>query len=169
MANRHRPKGVLSAIVAASIALAFLRWRPFRVEVEGGSMAPELEQGDWLLAVRTGSIPRGAIVVVEHPERPGFELVKRLTGVPGDTLGALVLGDDQYWVTGDRHEASTDSRWFGPVGRAAIKGAVALRYWPPSRMGLMRSASPGAATGRGRRAGSGARAAIGRSGPRRSP
>lgn len=137
MANRHRPKGVLPGLVAASIALAWFRWRPFRVAVEGGSMAPELEPDDWLVAVRTGSIPRGSIVVVEHPERLGFELVKRLTGVPGDTLGALVLGDDQYWIVGDRPEASTDSRWFGPVGRTAIKGVVVLRYWPPPRVGFM--------------------------------
>lgn len=136
MASRHRPKGVVPAVAAASIALVWLRWRPFRVEVEGESMAPVLQPGDWLIAVRAGSIPLGSIVVVEHPERPGFELVKRLRGVPGDTLGALVLGDDQYWVIGDRPEASTDSRWFGPVGRAAIKGVVVLRYWPPTRIGV---------------------------------
>jgi nickel-type superoxide dismutase maturation protease len=138
MANRRRPKGSLPAVAAAAIALAWLRWRPFRVAVEGGSMAPALEPGDWLVAVRPGGLRRGEIVVVEHPERQGFEMVKRLSGIPGDTLGALALGDDHYWVTGDRPEASTDSRWFGPVGRAAIRGVVVLRCWPPGRVGLVR-------------------------------
>jgi nickel-type superoxide dismutase maturation protease len=138
MANRHRRRSVLRFLAAAWIAVAWLRWRPFRVAVEGQSMAPALEPGDWVVAVRTGSIPPRSIVVVEHPDRPGFEMVKRLTGVPGDTLGALVLEDDQYWVIGDRPEASTDSRWFGPVGGAAIRGTVVFRYWPLERIGPVR-------------------------------
>ena len=74
------------ATLFAGIAAAygFQRWRPFRVEVAGTSMRPTLEPGDWALAIRVRSVRRGDIVVVEHPERPGFELVKRVVHVAGD-------------------------------------------------------------------------------------
>ncbi len=110
-------------------------------------MSPVLEPGDWLVAFRTGrpnnsAISRavqvrpthGRMVVVEHPERSGFELVKRIVGVPGDRIGALLLEDGRYWVAGTRPEESADSRWFGPVGAERIRGIVVLRYWPPRRI-----------------------------------
>ncbi|HEX9312065.1 MAG TPA: S26 family signal peptidase [Actinomycetota bacterium] len=120
-------------------AAAWAAWRPFRVAVEGTSMAPELEPGDLLVATRTGLLRPGDLVVVEHPERPGFELVKRLTALPGEYVGALALGPDQYWVTGDRRGSSADSTWFGPVGARHIRGVVRLRYWPPRRLAWLRT------------------------------
>jgi hypothetical protein len=136
---RKRSKRWLVVVVAAGVWW----WRPFRVAVEGTSMSPALEPGDWLLAVRPGRLRRGAIVVVEHPERSGFELVKRLRGLPGDRLGALELGPTECWVTGDRPIESTDSRWFGPVDVDRIAGVVVLRYRPLSRLAWLGGASPG--------------------------
>jgi len=96
-------------------------------------MEPGLQVGDYLLGVRPGRIGRGALVVLEHPLRPGFELVKRVKALPGERVGPVMLGPEEYWVVGDRQDASTDSRAFGPVNRSAILGVVRLRYWPPSR------------------------------------
>jgi signal peptidase I len=128
-------------VVAMFVCLsAWRRWRPFVVAVEGTSMAPVLEPGDRVLAVRPRRIRRGSLVILEHPDRRGFEMVKRLTGVPGDLVGALRLGPDQHWVVGERAEASTDSRWFGPVSRSAILGAAVARYWPVSRAAFARRA-----------------------------
>jgi signal peptidase I len=98
-------------------------------------MAPTLHPGDFLVAVRARSIPRGALGVVEHPGRPGYEMVKRLAGVPGDAIDGVTLGADQFWIVGDDPEASSDSRAFGAIPREAIRGLVVFRYWPPSRMG----------------------------------
>jgi signal peptidase I len=127
----------LVAAVAVGVAFAFaaLRWRPFRVEVRGRSMLPALEPGDWALAVNT-PVRAGDVVVVEHPERPGFELVKRVVAVPGDVIGdGRVLGADEYWVEGDAGGSSSDSRAFGPVGRAGLKGTVVYVWWPSGRRG----------------------------------
>jgi len=44
----------------------------------------------------------------------------------------LTLGPGQYLVLGDRREASTDGRSFGPVRLDDIAGVVRLAYWPPS-------------------------------------
>jgi nickel-type superoxide dismutase maturation protease len=124
--------------VAAGVAWACLRWKPGRVEIEGGSMAPTLAPGDWALVVTPSRLARGDVVVVEHPGRPGYEMVKRLTAVPGDRVGERTLADDEYWVEGDLPSASTDSRSFGTVRRDALKAKVLLVYWPADRRHLVR-------------------------------
>jgi nickel-type superoxide dismutase maturation protease len=132
------------AVAGAALALSWWRFRPFRAAVVGESMSPTFEAGDWLIAVAPSlrQLQRGVVVVVEHPERPGFELVKRLTAVPGDRMGALTLGPGQFWILGDRAEASSDSRWFGPVETSGIRGVVLFRYWPPARLGRVRPGPP---------------------------
>jgi nickel-type superoxide dismutase maturation protease len=118
----------------AAAAYAFLRWKPFRVEVRGSSMMPSLSPGDWALAVEPSRYRRGDVVVVEHPDRPELEMVKRVVGLPGDlTPDGSVLGPDGFWVEGDHPEASTDSRSFGPVHREHLKARVRLVYWPFQR------------------------------------
>jgi type IV secretory pathway protease TraF len=100
-------------------------------------MSPALQPGDFLVAVRPApdGVRRGKIVVVARPDGPGFELVKRVAAVPGDRVGERVLAPDEYWVLGDNAGGSTDSRTFGSVGMAAVRGVVLARYWPPSRVG----------------------------------
>jgi signal peptidase I len=127
-------------VIATGLALAAaagwwaVRRRPFRVAVEGDSMRPSLEPGEWALAVRRTRIRRGEVVVLEHPSRPGFEMVKRVLAVPGDVApDGRELGPDELWVEGDAPGVSTDSRSFGPVGLDRVKGIVVLVYWPPDR------------------------------------
>jgi nickel-type superoxide dismutase maturation protease len=115
--------------IAVAAAYAVVRLRPFRVEVRGDSMHPTLEEGEWCLATAGGRIGKGDVVVVERPDRPGFELVKRVTGAPGEAG----LGFGEWFVEGDNPASSTDSRTFGPVGRAAIRGRIRAVYWPPDR------------------------------------
>jgi nickel-type superoxide dismutase maturation protease len=133
----HRPHRALAALSAAAtvgaIAVALLRWRPTRVEIQGVSMAPTLLPGDWALTVTRGRARTGHVMVVEHPGRPGYEMVKRVTALPGARVGERALDDDEYWVEGDREDASTDSRHFGPVRREQLKARVLLVYWPKER------------------------------------
>jgi len=104
------------------------------VEVQGDSMAPTLLPGDWALAVAPGRPRRGQIVVVEHPGRPGFEMVKRVVAGPGDLRpDGERLGPDEFWVEGDNPSASTDSRHFGPISGESLKARLRLVLWPGSR------------------------------------
>jgi nickel-type superoxide dismutase maturation protease len=132
--GRNRMGGAgATALVAAGLAWACVRYKPSRVEIEGGSMEPTLAPGDWALVVTPTRYERGDVVVVEHPGRPGYEMVKRLVGVAGDVVPGRVLGDDELWVEGDHEPSSTDSRQFGPVRAEALKAKVVLVYWPPER------------------------------------
>jgi signal peptidase I len=136
-AKAQRYHGLRKAILAGSlvaVALWWIRRRPFRIAVEGPSMAPTLRPGDFLIAFAGSPVAVGSLVVVEHPRRPGYEMVKRVLGEPGGRIGHQLLGEELYWVTGDNRGESTDSRSFGPVGSRAIKGVVRLRYWPVSRV-----------------------------------
>ena len=124
----------MGVLVGAAAAAAFLRWRPFRVEVSGHSMAPALEPGDFALAVAPGRVRHGDVVVVEHPARPGFEMVKRVTGLPGDlTPDGRVLAPGELWVEGDDRARSTDSRELGAFRRSDLRARVLLVWWPPAR------------------------------------
>jgi signal peptidase I len=126
------------AAVAGGLAFATLRWRPSIVGIEGGSMAPTLAPGDRALAVARRKYSVGDVVVLEHPGRPGYEIVKRLIAIPGDRVGERVLRANEYWVEGDLASASTDSRQFGPVRGAALKAKILLVYWPKERRHLVR-------------------------------
>jgi signal peptidase I len=126
-------------VVGVAVAYSFVRWKkPFGVEINGSSMAPTLLPGDWALAVSPGCLRRGDVVVLEHPERPGVELVKRVIGLPDELApNGRILEMDEYWVEGDDPSWSTDSRHFGPVAGERMKAKVRLVYWPPSRRRLL--------------------------------
>jgi len=101
-------------------------------------MVPTLMPGDWALAVTRRRYRRGDVVVVEHPGRPGYEMVKRVLGGPHEAVGERLLAEDEFWVVGDREDVSTDSRHFGPVRREQVKAKVLLIYWPKERSGRIR-------------------------------
>src|SRR5207247_2770252 len=92
--------------------------------------------GDFLIAVRPLRLRRGSLVVIEHPARPGYEMVKRVVAVPGDEVEGRTLGPGEYWILGDHPDGSTDSRQLGPLAADSMRGVVQLRYWPPSRARL---------------------------------
>lgn len=106
-------------------------------------------------------LQRGQIVVFyKTPEHREEELlIKRLVGMPGDTLeirdgrvwlnGSLLdepyihqktttcatyclltLADNEYFFMGDNRPVSHDSRDFGPIPADQIIGHVVLRFWP---------------------------------------
>jgi nickel-type superoxide dismutase maturation protease len=139
----RRGRKAFSGVVAATAlvgaaAFAFVRYRPARVAIEGVSMAPTLLPGDWVVVVTPDRYEREDVVVVEHPQRAGYEVVKRLVGVPGDVVGDRLLGGDEYWVEGDFAQRSTDSRQFGPVPKSSLKAKAVLIYWPLERRRAVR-------------------------------
>jgi nickel-type superoxide dismutase maturation protease len=95
-------------------------------------MVPTLLPGDRVLVWRglgrlRPSIRVGDLVAVVDPRDPDRVMVKRVADRPGD----------EVVVQGDNEAASTDSRHFGPVSAAAIRGRVIYRYLPEERRGWL--------------------------------
>ena len=162
-----RKSRALGAAVAGGLLVGIGAWRNRlrRFEVIEASMEPSLKDGDYVIATRLISTPlRGDVVVFPHPRKPGFLMIKRVIGLPGETLsirdGQVVangraltepwaqgrptgsseweLGDRDLIVLSDNRTASTeDSRGLGPLPMGEM-WRVAFRYWPPGRIGPVR-------------------------------
>jgi len=110
------------------------------VLVEGNSMTPTYNAGDWLLArwaeyslassapakllhrLRIGSyIVVGDAVVIERAEQPGVYFIKRIADVKAE-LGK----DSQVFVRSD-NPAGTDSRTWGWLPLETVKARVDCR------------------------------------------
>ena len=162
------------------IIVVFILFGVFFVQpvvVEGTSMLPELHDGERLLvnklvyykiqSVSWGHIERGDIVVFWFPNDPDKSYVKRVIGLPGETVEvrsgkvfvngqqltedyldfehnqslptwpAKKVEDHHYFVMGDNRDNSSDSRYWGLVPEKYIYGKAFFRYWKPSSIGFL--------------------------------
>lgn len=137
--------------------------------VDGSSMQPGLENGQRLIVLKTaytfGEPQRGDIIIIHPPVAPHKQWVKRLIGMPGDTVevkdgtvfingipldepyikdepeyrfGPYTVPEGNYFVMGDDRNNSTDSHYGWTVTRDNIVGEVWLRIWPLSEWGIVR-------------------------------
>jgi type IV secretory pathway protease TraF len=96
-----------------------LVWRglgPFRPPIRVGDLVAVVDPRDSETR-GSGGVPRERL------------MVKRVAGREGD----------EVVLRGDNESASTDSRHFGPVPAAAIRGRVIYRYLPEERRGRLRT------------------------------
>ena len=132
------------------------------VRVDGASMDQTLEDGQILLLYKLANVDYGDIVVLDE-EKEGEIIIKRIIGMPGDTVSIrdntvyvngeeveedyaygetsdyeeITLGDDEYFILGDNRPISKDSRYFGPVKEDEIIGKVIFRLWPFNKFGTI--------------------------------
>jgi signal peptidase I len=134
----------VSALTAGAAAVAIRKYVLFFAVVSSGSMLPALKQGDWLVVRRMyGSIGRGDILLFYSREL-GQVLVKRVAGLPGDTLvvdtggreGVFRVPEGKYFLMGDNRKHSIDSRsWKEPyVPKEDVLGKAVARMYPFRRI-----------------------------------
>jgi signal peptidase I len=163
---------IIGAALAVALVVKTFLFQAFYIPSE--SMQPTLNPGDRVLvnklSYRLHPIHRGDIVVFLRP--PGEsgdptikDLIKRVIGLPGDTIEALngkvlingqpvnepyltpgtpttqldkhVIAAGQYFVMGDNRTNSKDSRFIGAIPGSLIVGRAFVRVWPLSAVGLM--------------------------------
>ncbi len=163
----HLLREIVETIVLTVLIFAVINTFTGRFRVEGPSMMPNLHQGQYLIinkiVYKLGSPERGDIVVFHHPRDTGRDLIKRIIGLPGETVeirqgevhvnGFLLeepyvfhqaaysdrreLGPDDYFVLGDNRPNSDDSHNWGVLHRDEIVGKAWISYWPPSDWGVL--------------------------------
>lgn len=131
-----------------------------RVRVENISMEPTLMPGQFILVNKLSSklndINRGDIIVFHYPLDPREDYIKRVIGIPGDTIevrgnmvyvngnaikepyiaaepsynGSWVVPVSELFVLGDNRNQSSDSHAWGFVPWANIVGKALIIYWP---------------------------------------
>lgn len=158
------------AFVVAAAIILFV-YQP--VKVEGTSMMPSLVDSErifinkFIYRLGLSGVQRGDTVVFLFPQDPRRSYIKRVIGLPGDTVeirvgrvwvngqqldepyvpddyrdpsdtSALRIPAGHYFVMGDHRSASNDSRTWGPLPAQAIYGKAVFVYWPLDRMGTLR-------------------------------
>ncbi|XP_026176267.1 mitochondrial inner membrane protease subunit 1 isoform X2 [Mastacembelus armatus] len=121
----------------------------------GPSMEPTIVSHDIILSERLSrhlcKIQKGDIVIAKSPFDPKMNICKRVIGLEGDKVCTSAQSDalkthtyvpkGHVWLEGDNLRSSTDSRSYGPIPYALIRGRVCLKLWPPHRFGTL-SESP---------------------------
>jgi signal peptidase I len=157
------------SVLIAIVVILFL-YQP--VKVEGTSMMPSLQNDERIFinkfVYRFGisDVGRGDTVVFLYPNDPSKSYIKRVIGIPGDTIeiddGTVIVNGkqlsepyvaednrdripmaketvpaDRYFVLGDHRSSSNDSRSWGLVPRQYIYGKAVFVYWPLENLGAV--------------------------------
>jgi signal peptidase I len=181
---------LVQTLVLAALIFLLVRGVAQNFRVEGPSMQPGLHNGEYLLVNKAvyfkldldklgkyipfidgGDHPsrflfhgpqRGDVIVFRYPRDPSRDFIKRIIGIPGDTVSisngvvtvngttldepyiapgsntdmeAKVVPEDSYFVMGDNRPNSSDSRNWGFVPEENIIGKAMFAYWPTSDFG----------------------------------
>lgn len=158
---------IKSIVVAVAIAFIISNYVIVNAVVPTGSMEETINVGDRLIANRLSYIfsdpERGDIIVFDGTDTPEKLYVKRIIGLPGETInisdgivkineiplekdftdievignfGPFTVPEDHYFMLGDNRNRSNDSRyWINKyVPIDAIKGKVNFKYFPKVKL-----------------------------------
>ena len=136
--------------------------------IPSGSMENTIMTGDRVIGLRfIRHYNRGDIVIFPDPDGGGYYLIKRIIGLPGDTVTiqggtvsingtpleepylketmrkdesfSITVPDSGYFMMGDNRNDSFDARYWENkiVYEENITGKAVLRYWPVPSFGTV--------------------------------
>jgi signal peptidase I len=151
----------VETLVLAMVLFLIINAVSARVRVDGQSMLPTLNNGEFVLvnrlAYKLGEPTRGDIIVFRSTTQLDLDLIKRIIGVPGDEIriadsrvlvndvtliepyinadprysGDWSVPDGYLFVLGDNRNDSSDSHAWGLLPEENVIGKAVLIYWPP--------------------------------------
>lgn len=86
MSAKEWVKEIIWFLGLLAIMLIVKKYIMFPVAVSGHSMDPTLQDRERIMAVKLSKIDRFDIVTFPAPDKPGDNYVKRIIGMPGDTV-----------------------------------------------------------------------------------
>ena len=157
-----------TALPAVLIAFLINLFLAQATQVHGQSMEPTLHSDQRLVvekvSYRFHGPRRGDIVVLKSPQQSSELLIKRVIGLPGETIeirqgrvyingqeldepylerskganwGPIIVPPLHVFVLGDNRSFSNDSRAFGMVPIESIVGRAWVSYWPLDEVGTV--------------------------------
>ena len=160
---------IIAIAVAAAIFLNY--FVVINSKVPSGSMEPTIETGSRMIGLRLSYIlnepERGDIIIFKYPDDESVYYVKRIIGLPGETveikdgfvyIDGQILSEDYlsvttegdfgpydvpegcYFVLGDNRNNSHDSRYWTNtyVPEENIVGRALFCYWPLDNIGILK-------------------------------
>ncbi len=161
---------LIETVVLSLIIFLLIRQVVQNYRIENHSMEPNFYEGQFVLvnklAYRLGQPERGDVIVFHNPRNTNEDYIKRIIGLPGDTvevhdaavyingvqlvedfthnyipsgeyMPAVTVADNQLFVMGDNRPNSSDSRVFGPISQDLAVGKAWLRIWPLDKFGIV--------------------------------
>lgn len=161
MKRSHLAREVVETVVLTLLIFFVIRFVIQSYHVEGLSMEPTLNNDEYVLVNKAIYLlhppERGDVIVFHNPTNTSVDFIKRVIGVPGDTvqidathvsINGVSLGEPyisspstqvtntwkippgRYFVLGDNRPVSDDSRYWGCVPQDYIVGKAVAVYWP---------------------------------------
>lgn len=161
---------LVETVVLSLVLFLLIRQLVQNYRIESHSMEPNFYEGQFVLvnklAYKLGEPHRGEVVVFHNPDNTDEDYIKRIIGLPGDTVevnGDHVVINGQelpqpfvhnlnpegsqfpptsvpagsIFVMGDNRPNSRDSRVIGSIDEKLIVGKAWLRVWPFPKFGFI--------------------------------
>ncbi|GFR45042.1 hypothetical protein Agub_g6412 [Astrephomene gubernaculifera] len=122
------------------------RYGVFVSKVTGPSMFPTFAgRGDFVIAEAVtpmwGQLHKGDVVICTRPVDPAESIIKRVVALEGEEVvlypdressevRRIKVPPGHVWIQGDNLTHSLDSRQYGAVPLALVRGRVVLQVWP---------------------------------------
>ena len=157
-------RDIFITLILAVVIFFALQFTVGNFVVIGASMQPSFYEGERVvaskLAYKFGEPERGDVIVFLPPGNMEEDLIKRIIGLPGETVAVRdgvvyvdnipldepyikqppnytysveVVPENEYWVLGDNRNNSNDSHTGWTVPREDIIGKAWLIIWPPDQ------------------------------------